>query len=74
LPFFAPMSKTGVMVTENRPMIEPHDAEQAAARSDFSIRGFASRFDISTSQARRLVKLYGKHTGVLVREAWKLKK
>ena len=72
--FSAPVEKTGAMVTENGTRIEPHDTERAAARSDFSIRDLASRFDISNSQARRLVKLYGKHSGNLVREAWKLKK
>jgi hypothetical protein len=41
---------------------------------DFDVRAFAKKFEISRAQANRLMKLHGKHSGILVRKAWKLKK
>jgi hypothetical protein len=38
------------------------------------VRVFAKKFDITPAQAKRLIKLHGKDSSILVREAWKLKR
>ena len=48
------------------------DRARVAANQDYEVRDFADKFDISPTQAKRLIARHGNDRGMLEREARKL--